>query len=152
MPTEDVASGLNAISTNVEDFLTATEFVLGDMKQRALESRRARDQKSSTTENASPKATRSTSNSTRNAARGPITQENRNRASLHAIIGHTIGPTLILYDVMTRLCRDSEDRDLTAEEDAELDDAMDQWLRDVSASKPFLDSVRELESEENQGS
>lgn len=142
----------NAISANVKDFLTATEFTLGDMKQRALNSRRARDQQSCTTGNATPKAIHGTPNNVQNASRSPIAQGNRNRASLHAILGHTIGSTLILYDVVTRLCRHSQDRDLTDEEDAELDDAMDQWLCAVSASKPFLDSVRELEGEENQGS
>ena len=151
MPTEDVASGLNAISANVKDFLTATEFILGDMKQRALESRRAGDQQSSTTENTTPKATQSTTNNVQNAARSPIVQGNRNRASLYAIFGHVIGPTLILYDAVTRLGSDSEDEEWTDEEDVESGDAMEQWLRAVLASKPFLDSVREPEGEEDQG-
>lgn len=154
MPTENVVSGRNAIS--VEDFLAVLEHAVGDLKQRVLASRRTLDLQSSTTKSATPEVTRSTSSNTNDAAQNHIAQSLCDKLSFCAILGHVIGPTLKVYDATKCLSRKPEDGGETEEETeeehaqyAELGDAMEQWFRAVLTSKPFMDSVREAEGEEN---
>lgn len=146
---EDVVSGLNTISTNVEDFLETLPILVEAEKQRLLARRRKRAQQSSAAiGNPTPEAARNTND----AAQSPSAHNSHEKSSVfYAILADTIGPTLKVYDAVTRLTRKVEEGEETDEEQAVLDEAMIQWILAVRSSQAFLDSVHEVESKGRRG-
>ena len=151
---EDVASG-GSSPFSTEEFLAALMDLMELVKQGALADRRQQSPAPTTTEDHALKPTHSTS-SNRNTNNTPqilSVQNPRDTSSFHAILGHTIGPTLEVYKELTRLAKELEDDEEREPcEDAALSEALDQWVSAVRASRPFLDSVREAEDEEHKGS
>lgn len=133
-PAEDVVSGLNTISADVEDFLEALPIFVEAEKQRLPARRRKRAQQSSAaTENPTPEAT---TRNTNDAAQSLSAHDPHEKSSIfYAILGDTIGPTLKVYDAVTRLTRKVEDGEETDEEEAVLEGAMVQWILALRSSQ-----------------